>query len=196
MSTWCAPASREPQLNRAALCSGLRCEMSDATPTHEDTFSDVQAEVVLYTLPFCPHCGRARALLARRGSQFHEIDGAHTPGFRRSLAALTGGFTVPQIVIDGDPVGGADDLARLDRVGVLAALVGREPFPLLVTRRRLTRASLSGWLLSVLRRGVRASALETRPVWLDRRGRVVSPPSAEPADRGASAAASQSILRA
>lgn len=98
--------------------------------------ADRPAEITVYTLPGCPHCVRARALLRRRGLAFREVDGTEMPDFRARLGDLTGGFTVPQIVIDGTPIGGADRLASLDRAGVLAAIADREPFPITRERRR------------------------------------------------------------
>ncbi|RDI73994.1 Glutaredoxin [Gaiella occulta] len=85
--------------------------------------------VAVYTLPGCAHCERARALLRRRGISFTEVRGDGVPGFRRMLLELTGRASVPQITIDGAPVGGASDLARLDRRGILVPLARREPFP-------------------------------------------------------------------
>jgi len=155
-----------------------------------------QAEVLVYTLPFCPHCSRAKALLVRRGIQFREIDGAGTRNFRGSLVELTGASTVPQIVIDEHPVGGADTLARLDRAGVLSALVRREPFPVFVPRRRLTLASISAWIMSLARRGEHSPVMERTCVWLDRRGRVVEPPPAEADCPGGPTEAPRSILPA
>jgi len=41
--------------------------------------------------------------------------------FRQHLFDLTGGWTVPQILIDGEPIGGYTELWRLDRSGELEA---------------------------------------------------------------------------
>ena len=41
------------------------------------------------------------------------------PGFRRNLFDLTGGWTVPQILIDGTPIGGYTELWRLEKSGAL-----------------------------------------------------------------------------
>ncbi len=85
------------------------------------------ATVTVYTLPFCGACARARALLARRAIAYDEVSGAGVADFRGQLAARTGGATVPQIVIRGVALGGADDLARLDRLGLLLPLVAGIP---------------------------------------------------------------------
>jgi glutaredoxin 3 len=41
------------------------------------------------------------------------------PQFRQKLLELTGGWTVPQILIDGRPIGGYTELWRLDKSGKL-----------------------------------------------------------------------------
>ena len=94
------------------------------------------AEVLLYSLPGCGSCFSARRLLRRRGIDFEEVGGAGQPDFRRELQAITGGATVPQVVIDEEPIGGADSLFALDRLGVLVPLARRESFPFVLTRRR------------------------------------------------------------
>ncbi len=47
----------------------------------------------------------------------------HDPEFRSTLRDLTGGWTVPQIVIDDEPIGGYTELWRLDRAGELDELL-------------------------------------------------------------------------
>jgi hypothetical protein len=77
----------------------------------------------------------------------HEtVSGDGIPGFRRRLQELTGGSTVPQIVIDGRRIGGADRLARLDRRGVLAALAVGDPLPAIRVRKRRLRRAASCWV--------------------------------------------------
>jgi glutaredoxin 3 len=78
-------------------------------------------DVVMYTTPWCGYCRRAKALLDERGIGFEEIDLDDDPAFRQKLFDLTGGWTVPQILIDGRPIGGYAELWRLDRDGRLAA---------------------------------------------------------------------------
>jgi len=77
----------------------------------------------------------------------HEtVSGDGIPGFRRRLQELTGGSTVPQVVVDGRPIGGADRLACLDRRGVLAALAVGDPLPVTRVRRRRLRRAASCWV--------------------------------------------------
>ena len=76
-------------------------------------------KVVLYTTRWCGYCVRAKALLEERDIPYDEIAVDDDPGFRRMLFDLTGGWTVPLILIDGDPIGGYTELWRLDRSGAL-----------------------------------------------------------------------------
>lgn len=94
------------------------------------------APVVVHTLSGCIHCFRALSLLRRRGIEHEIVRGDGIPGFRAELQALTGGATVPQIVLDGRAIGGADQLARLDRTGVLEVLVEGGSLPVIRARRR------------------------------------------------------------
>ena len=79
--------------------------------------------VRMYTTLVCPYCQRAKALLKSRGIEFEEINVDRVPGFREKLVEMTGRMTIPQIIIDGTPVGGYDDIAALDRAGELLPLV-------------------------------------------------------------------------
>jgi glutaredoxin 3 len=82
------------------------------------------AKVEIYTTSFCPYCDRAKALLARKGVSFDEVDAPHGSAARRAATERSGGrTTVPQIFIGGRSVGGSDELSALDRSGKLDALL-------------------------------------------------------------------------
>lgn len=83
------------------------------------------AEVKVYVTDYCPYCTRAKGLLKRKGVPFTEVDVSDDPEARAWLVSATGMRTVPQIFIDGKPVGGSDDLHALDRAGELDKLLGR-----------------------------------------------------------------------
>jgi glutaredoxin 3 len=80
------------------------------------------ATIQVYTTRWCAYCIRAKTLLESRGLEFEEISLDDDPAFRRRLLELTGGWTVPQIVIDGKPIGGYTELWQLDRSGELERL--------------------------------------------------------------------------
>ena len=77
------------------------------------------ARVQMYTTRWCGYCVRAKALLDDRGIPYEEISLDDDPAFRRHVFELTGGWTVPQILIDGRPIGGYTELWRLDKSGAL-----------------------------------------------------------------------------
>jgi glutaredoxin 3 len=80
------------------------------------------AVIQMYTTRWCGYCVRAKALLESRGLEYEEISLDEDPAFRQKLFDLTGSWTVPQILIDGKPIGGYTELWRLDKAGELAPL--------------------------------------------------------------------------
>jgi glutaredoxin 3 len=83
------------------------------------------AEVELYTTMYCPYCTRARALLQRKGVAYVDIDIAEEPTRRdEMIRRAQGRSTVPQIFINGEHIGGYDELAALDRAGELDPKLG------------------------------------------------------------------------
>lgn len=90
------------------------------------TLKVVPASVVLYGTPYCSYCFRARNLLASKGVPFRDVDVSRDLELRRWLYERTGRPTVPQIFIDDQPIGGYDDLARLERQGTLDELLAGE----------------------------------------------------------------------
>jgi glutaredoxin 3 len=79
--------------------------------------------VTLYTTESCPFCTSAKALLAKRGISYEEINLARDPDGRAALQARTGMFTFPQIVIGEHPLGGFTELLAADRAGRLSELL-------------------------------------------------------------------------
>lgn len=80
------------------------------------------ARIELYTTAWCGYCDRAKALLRERGLPYEEVRVDHDPAFRAKLLELTGRWTVPQILVDGQPIGGFLELRELDRRGLLTEL--------------------------------------------------------------------------
>ena len=84
------------------------------------------AKVEVYTTALCPYCHRAKALLTKKGVTFVEYAVDAEPGRREEMTARApGARTVPQIFIDGQGIGGCDDLYDLDSEGKLDPLLGR-----------------------------------------------------------------------
>ena len=82
-------------------------------------------KIEIYTQPWCPYCERAVHLLTTKGVEFNEIDAPQGSKARVEARERSGGLTsAPQIFIDGQHIGGCDDLVALDRAGKLHALLG------------------------------------------------------------------------
>jgi glutaredoxin 3 len=83
------------------------------------------AQIELYTTMWCPYCARAKALFQKKGVAYTEIDIMEEPNRRPEMVQRAGGrTTVPQIFIDGEHIGGSDDLVALDRSGGLDPKLG------------------------------------------------------------------------
>ena len=76
--------------------------------------------IILYTTEWCGYCIRAKALLDARGLTYDEVSLDHDPAFRQRVFDMGHRWTVPLVTIDGEPIGGYDELAALDRSGLLA----------------------------------------------------------------------------
>lgn len=84
-------------------------------------------EVIVYATASCPYCVRAKQFLIAKGVAFEEIRVDLDPvKFEAMLIASGGRRSVPQIVINGQGIGGYDDLVKLDQSNQLDALLTSE----------------------------------------------------------------------
>ena len=82
-------------------------------------------KVEIYTQPFCGYCSRAVRLLDRKGVAYEEIDVMAAPARRSEMIRRADGrTTTPQIFIDGQGIGGCDEMMALDAAGRLDPLLG------------------------------------------------------------------------
>ena len=83
------------------------------------------ARVEIYSTLFCPYCARAKSLLDKKGVDYADIDVLEDTAKRDEMVERSGGRrTVPQIFIDGEYIGGSDELYALERAGKLDAKLG------------------------------------------------------------------------
>ena len=82
----------------------------------------ITPRVTIYTTEACGYCRTAKALLDRRSIPYEEINLARDPEGRTKLAQRTGMMTFPQVIVDGQPLGGYQELAAADREGRLEVL--------------------------------------------------------------------------
>ena len=73
------------------------------------------ARVEIYTTPFCGYCARAKGLLDKKGAAYEEME----------MRERTRRSTVPQIFINGQHIGGSDELSALEQAGKLDSLLAQ-----------------------------------------------------------------------
>ena len=82
------------------------------------------SKIIVYSGPSCPYCQRAKMLLKKKGAAFDDIDISLDPTKRDEMMQKAGGRqTIPQIFINGQHIGGCDDLYALDAAGKLDDLL-------------------------------------------------------------------------
>ena len=82
------------------------------------------ANIEIYSRTTCPYCVMAKRLLESKGQEWTEINLDQEPDRVDEMLERTGGrMTVPEIFIDGELIGGFDELAALDREGKLDPLL-------------------------------------------------------------------------
>jgi len=84
----------------------------------------VASRVILFSTDSCTFCVHARSLLTKRGVAFEEVDLGEHPELQAELASVTGLDSFPQIIVDGEPLGGLNELRAADKSGTLAAWAG------------------------------------------------------------------------
>ena len=80
-------------------------------------------EIIMYTTANCPYCVRAKELLAAKGLSYKEMRVDMDEELRQDMMQKSGRRTVPQIFINGQAIGGFDDLYELDRTGKLVSML-------------------------------------------------------------------------
>jgi glutaredoxin 3 len=83
------------------------------------------ARIEIYTTPFCGYCARAKGLLDKKGAAYEEMDVMMDDKKRSEMSERTKRTTVPQIFINGQHIGGSDELAALEQAGKLDPLLAQ-----------------------------------------------------------------------
>jgi glutaredoxin 3 len=83
------------------------------------------AKIEMYTTPFCGYCARAKSLLEKKGAAYEEMDVMMDEKKRAEMRERAKRSTVPQIFINGQYIGGSDELAALEQAGRLDALLAQ-----------------------------------------------------------------------
>ena len=82
------------------------------------------ADIVIYTRQLCGFCSAAKKLLSHKGVSYTEHDATFSPELRKQMTQESNGAaTFPQIFINGDHIGGCDDLMALEQADKLDSLL-------------------------------------------------------------------------
>ena len=79
--------------------------------------------IKIYSTTWCGPCASAKRLLDELGQTYEEIDIEEKGISRQDLQKITGGATVPQIIINGKPIGGFDSLLKMKQDGTLKEML-------------------------------------------------------------------------
>ena len=79
--------------------------------------------IKIYSTSWCGPCSSAKRMLEELGQTFEEINIEEEGISREELEKLTGGATVPQIIINGEAIGGFDSLIKLNQEGTLKEML-------------------------------------------------------------------------
>jgi glutaredoxin 3 len=83
------------------------------------------ARIEIYTTPFCGYCARAKGLLDQKGAAYEEMDVMMDEKKRAEMRERSKRSTVPQIFINGQHIGGSDELSALEQAGKLDPLLAQ-----------------------------------------------------------------------
>jgi len=83
------------------------------------------AKIEIYTSPWCGYCARAKALLDKKGAIYEEVDVMEDAAKRGEMRTRSNRTSVPQIFINGQHIGGSDELHALESAGKLDPLLAQ-----------------------------------------------------------------------
>ena len=80
-------------------------------------------KVTVYTTDPCSFCARVKGILSSRGVDFDEVNLSRDPDGRVALTRRTGMMTFPQVVVDGELLGGFREVQEAAESGRLDELL-------------------------------------------------------------------------
>lgn len=79
------------------------------------------SRVVVFSTDSCTYCEHAKNLLRKRGVPFEDVNLSADPELQAQLTEITGLESYPQIVVNGEPLGGLNELRAAEKSGVMAS---------------------------------------------------------------------------
>ncbi len=89
--------------------------------------AEPQARIEIYFKTWCPYSRKALALLSNKGVSFTGIDVTSDRVREAEMIDRSGRTSVPQVFIDGEPIGGSDDLSAFNESGAFDERFGLVP---------------------------------------------------------------------
>ena len=83
-------------------------------------------KIIIYGTTWCPSCVSAKRFFDEMNLSYDEINIEKENISREQLAEMTGGHTVPQIVINDKCIGGFSDLLSVNQSGKLEDILSSE----------------------------------------------------------------------
>ncbi len=83
------------------------------------------ADIQIYSKTWCPYCAKAKSLLRAKSIAYEEVDITANPTLEAEMVERSSRRSVPQVFVNGESVGGYDDLALLNSTGELDRRLGR-----------------------------------------------------------------------
>ena len=81
--------------------------------------------IKLYTSNWCSYCVAAKRFFEEHKIKYQEINIEDENISRQDLLELSGGYTVPQIIINDEPIGGFNQLLILNQEDYLKLLINQ-----------------------------------------------------------------------
>src|SRR3954453_22096927 len=117
-----ASPNRIERSTTAWVLTGPGISQADGPVQGVAILSEAMTNITVYSTDPCSFCSRAKELLTKRGYAFDEINLSKDPAGRAKLVEQTGMFSFPQVVINGEVVGGFRELVQADMSGRLKEL--------------------------------------------------------------------------
>jgi glutaredoxin 3 len=86
-------------------------------------FYEVMHRITIYTTDPCSFCARVKGLLQTHGAEFSEVNLTKDPDGRAELVLRTGMMSFPQVLLDGQLLGGFAELLAAAESGELERLL-------------------------------------------------------------------------
>jgi glutaredoxin 3 len=82
-------------------------------------------KIEIFSTPQCGYCNQAKEILARRGIAYTDLDISDAEQREELLRRLPRTKAIPQIFVDGEHIGGYEDLLQLAETGRLDEMMAK-----------------------------------------------------------------------